>query len=45
VAIGEFAGTLPGESFRKVQIGERVYQIFSKAVELKGAGQVRILIS
>jgi SRSO17 transposase len=45
VAIGEFASTLPGESFRMVQIGDRIYQVFSKAVDLKGVGQVRILIS
>jgi SRSO17 transposase len=43
--IGEFALTLPEESFRKIQIGARVYQVFSKAVDLKGVGQVRILIS
>jgi len=45
VAISEFAGTLPRESFRKVQIGDRIYQVFSKAVDLKGVGQVRILVS
>jgi len=45
VAISEFAGTLPRESFRRVQIGDRIYQVFSKAVDLKGVGQVRILIS
>jgi hypothetical protein len=45
VAIGEFAGTLPRESFRRVQIGNRIYQVFSKAVDLKGVGQARILIS
>ena len=45
VAISEFAGTLPRESFRKVQVGDRIYQIFSKAVDLKGVGQVRVLIS
>lgn len=45
VAIGEFASGLPRESFRMVQIGDRSYQVFSKAVDLKGVGQVRILIS
>jgi SRSO17 transposase len=45
VAISKFASTLPSESFRKVQIGDRVYQVFSKAVNLKGVGQVRVLIS
>jgi hypothetical protein len=45
MAISEFAGTLPRESFRRVQIGDRIYQLFSKAVDLKGVGQVRILIS
>jgi SRSO17 transposase len=45
VAIGQFAETLPRESFRRVQIGDRIYQVFSKAVDLKGVGQVRILIS
>ena len=43
VAIGEFVGTLPRESFRRVQIGDRVYQVFSKAVDLKGIGQARSL--
>jgi hypothetical protein len=45
VAIGRFADTLPRESFRKVSLGDRIYQVFSKAVDLKGVGQVRILIS
>jgi len=45
VAISKFAGTLPRESFKKVQIGDRVYQVFSKAVDLKSVGQVRVLIS
>ncbi|MCA1962232.1 MAG: IS701 family transposase [Desulfomonile sp.] len=45
VAISEFAAILPRESFRRVQIGARIYQVFSKAVDLKGVGQVRILIS
>jgi hypothetical protein len=45
VAISEFAAILPRESFRRVQIGDRIYQVFSKAVDLKGVGQVRILIS
>jgi len=45
VAINEFAGTLPRESFSKAQIGDRIYQVFSKAVDLKGVGQARILIS
>jgi SRSO17 transposase len=45
VAISEFASTLPRESFRRVQIGDRIYQVFSKAVDLKGIGQSRILIS
>ena len=45
VAISKFAADLPRGSFRRVDIGDRVYQIFSKAVDLKGVGQVRILIS
>lgn len=45
VAIREFARALPRESFRMVQIGDRIYQVFSKAVDLKGVGLVRILIS
>ncbi|MGB6066442.1 MAG: transposase [Desulfomonilaceae bacterium] len=45
VAIREFASSLPRESFRRVQIRDRIYQVFSKAVNLKGVGQVRILIS
>ena len=43
--ISDFAETLPREAFRKVEIGDRIYQLFSKAVDLKGVGQVRILIS
>lgn len=45
VAISKFAADLPRGSFRRVDIGDRVYQIFSKAVDLKGVGQVRVLIS
>lgn len=45
MAISEFAGTLPVESFKRVQVGERIYQVFSKAVDLKGVGLVRVLIS
>ena len=45
VPISDFAETLPREAFRKVEIGDRIYQLFSKAVDLKGVGQVRILIS
>ena len=45
VAISQFADTLPRESFRRVQIGDRIYQVFSKAVDLKGVGQARVLIS
>jgi SRSO17 transposase len=45
VAISDFAGSLPRESFRRVQVGDRIYQVFSKAVDLKGVGQVRVLIS
>jgi DDE superfamily endonuclease len=45
VAIIDFAKTLPREAFRRVQIGDRIYQIFSKAVDLKGVGQARVMIS
>jgi hypothetical protein len=45
VAISDFAHTLPREAFRKVEKGDQLYQVFSKAVDLKGVGQVRILIS
>lgn len=45
VQISEFAATLPKVAFRDVRIGESVYQVFSKAVDLKAVGQVRILIS
>lgn len=45
VQISDFAATLPKGAFRDVRIGERVYHVFSKAVDLKGVGQVRILIS
>ncbi len=43
-AIGQFAETLLRESFRKVSIGNRIYHVFSKAVDLKGVGQAGILI-
>ena len=45
VQISEFAATLPKVAFREIRIGESTYQVFSKAVDLKGVGQVRILIS
>lgn len=45
VPTGEFARTLPRESFRRVEIGDHIYQTLSKVVGLKGVGQVRILIS
>ena len=45
VQIREFASTLPQVAFREIRIGESIYQVFSKAVDLKGVGQVRILIS
>jgi SRSO17 transposase len=45
VQISEFAKTLPQVAFRDIRIGESVYHVFSKAVDLKGVGQVRILIS
>lgn len=45
VPIAEFAATLPREAFKRIKIADRVYQAFSKAVDLKGVGQVRILIS
>jgi hypothetical protein len=32
-------------AFRDIRIGESVYHVFSKAVDLKGVGQMRILIS
>lgn len=45
VRIDEFAAGLPKESFRRITVKKRIYQVFSKAVDLKGVGQVRILIS
>ncbi len=45
VQIKEFAATLPGVAFRSVRIGETIYQVFSKAVDLKGVGKVGIVIS
>jgi hypothetical protein len=45
VQISQFAAALPKVAFREVRIGESIYQVFSKAVDLKGVGQVRILIS
>jgi SRSO17 transposase len=45
VQIREFAATLPKVAFRGVRIGKTTYQVFSKAVDLKGVGKVRIVIS
>lgn len=45
VQIKEFAPTLPKVAFRKVCIGGKTYQVFSKALDLNGVGKVRILIS
>jgi hypothetical protein len=45
MAIREFAATLPKEAFKRVMVGETAYWVFSKAVDLKGVGQVRIVIS
>jgi DDE superfamily endonuclease len=45
VAISDFSSTLPPEAFRKVMVGETPYWAFSKAVDLKGVGRVRIVIS
>ena len=45
VQLQDFATTIPKAAFRKIQIGEKNYQVFSKAVELKGIGKVRIVIS
>ncbi len=45
VQIQDMAATLPRVAFRKVRVGESIYQVFSKAVDLKGIGKVRIVIS
>ena len=45
VAISDFSSTLPREAFRRVMVGETPYWAFSKAVDLKGVGRVRIVIS
>lgn len=45
VQIREYAARLPKAAFRKLRIGDATYQVFSKAVDLKGVGKVRILIS
>ncbi|MBM3301203.1 MAG: IS701 family transposase [Deltaproteobacteria bacterium] len=43
--IRDFAATLPREAFKKVVVGKTPYWTFSKAVDLKGVGRVRIVIS
>ena len=43
--IRDFGATLPREAFKGVMVGETAYWVFSKAVDLKGVGRVRIVIS
>ena len=45
IAVRDFASTLPPEAFKKVMVGETPYWAFSKALDLKGVGRVRIVIS
>lgn len=45
MAIGDFAETLPGEAFRRIEVGDQTYWVFRKTVDLKGVGKVRIFIS
>jgi len=43
--ISDFGATLGPESFKQVVVNEQSYWVFSKAVDLKGVGRVRIVIS
>ena len=43
--ISDFAATLPREAFKKVMVKDQSYWVFSKAVDLKGVGRTRIVIS
>ena len=43
--VRDFASTLSRDAFRKVMVGETPYWAFSKALDLKGVGRVRIVIS
>lgn len=45
VPLKDFASTLPREAFKRVMVGETAYWVFSKALDLKGLGKVRIVIS
>lgn len=43
--IQEFAATLPTDSFRKIDLGQKTYQIFTKSVHMSRVGKVRIMIA
>jgi SRSO17 transposase len=45
VAISDFSSTLPPDAFKRIMVGKIPYWAFSKAVDLKGVGRVRIVIS
>jgi len=45
VQISQFGADIPKTAFREIRIRDDIYQVFSKAVDLKGVGLVRILIS
>lgn len=45
VAISDFSRAIPPEAFRIVRVGDTPYWAFSKTVDLKGVGRVRIVIS
>jgi SRSO17 transposase len=45
VQIQDFAAALPREAFKRMVVDKEPYWVFSKAVDLKGVGRVRILIS
>jgi SRSO17 transposase len=43
--VSDFAITLSRDAFKKVMVGEIPYWTFSKALDLKGVGRVRVVIS
>ena len=45
VQIKNFAASLPKEAFKRTVLNKEPYWVFSKALDLKGVGRVRILIS
>jgi hypothetical protein len=45
VAISDFAASFPREALNSMVVKGQPYRVFSKAVNLKGVGRVRILIN